>query len=78
MALLSAGLPYEMVEVESAPGSSKMGEDYPKLSPWGPGPAPGLDSGEIVTEGPVIVQKIAVRPRPRRRRRPATVPSVTS
>jgi glutathione S-transferase len=35
MALLSAGLPYEMVEVESAPRSSKMGDDYLKLTPGG-------------------------------------------
>jgi hypothetical protein len=55
-----------------------MGEDCLKLTPGGQGPAPGLDSGEIVTEGPVIVQKIAVRPRPTRWRRPATVPSTTS
>ncbi|QOZ06808.1 hypothetical protein XH96_04170 [Bradyrhizobium sp. CCBAU 51765] len=40
MALLSAGLPYEMVEVESAPRSSKMGEDCLKL-PLGAEPCAG-------------------------------------
>ena len=59
IALLGAGLPYELAEVDIRAKKLENGEDYLKLNPKGQVPALGLDSGEIVTEGPVIVQMIA-------------------
>ena len=59
IALLEAGLPYELVKVDIRAKKLENGEDYLKVNPKGQVPALGLDSGEIVTEGPVIVQMIA-------------------
>jgi len=61
IALLEADLPYELVKVDIRAKKLENGEDYLKLNPKGQVPALGLDSGEIVTEGPVIVQMIADR-----------------
>ena len=59
IALLEAGLPYELVKVDVRAKKLENGDDYFKVNPKGQVPALGLDSGEIVTEGPVIVQIIA-------------------
>ena len=59
IALLEADLPYELVKVDIRAKKLENGEDYLKVNPKGQVPALGLDSGEIVTEGPVIVQMIA-------------------
>jgi len=59
IALLEAGLPYELVKVDVRAKKLENGDDYLKVNPKGQVPALGLDSGEIVTEGPVIVQMIA-------------------
>ena len=59
IALLEAGLPYELVKVDLRAKKLANGEDYLKVNPKGQVPALVLDSGEIVTEGPVIVQMIA-------------------
>jgi len=59
IALLEAGLPYELVKVDLRAKKLQNGEDYLKVNPKGQVPALGLDSGEIVTEGVVIVQMIA-------------------
>src|SRR6186997_334718 len=59
IALLEAGLPYELVKVDIRAKKLENGEDYLKLNPKGQVPALALDSGEIVTEGPVIIQMIA-------------------
>jgi glutathione S-transferase len=59
IALLEAGLPFELVKVDVRAKKLENGEDYWKVNPKGQVPALGLDSGEIVTEGPVIVQIIA-------------------
>ena len=59
IALLEAGLPYELVKVDLRAKKLENGDDYLKVNPKGQVPALGLDSGEIVTEGPVIVQMIA-------------------
>ncbi|MEO6840218.1 MAG: glutathione transferase GstA [Bradyrhizobium sp.] len=59
IALLEAGLPYELVKVDLRAKKLENGDDYLKVNPKGQVPALGLDSGEIVTEGPVIVQIIA-------------------
>jgi glutathione S-transferase len=61
IALLEAGLPYELVKVDVRAKKLENGDDYLKVNPKGQVPALGLDSGEIVTEGPVIVQIIADR-----------------
>jgi glutathione S-transferase len=61
IALLEAGLPYELVKVDLRTKKLENGEDYLKVNPKGQVPALGFDSGEIVTEGPVIVQMIADR-----------------
>lgn len=59
IALLEADLPYELVKVDIRAKKLENGEDYLKVNPKGQVPALGLDSGEILTEGPVIVQMIA-------------------
>lgn len=59
IALLEAGLPYELVKVDIRAKKLENGDDYLPLNPKGQVPALHLDSGEIVTEGPVIVQMIA-------------------
>lgn len=61
IALLEADLPYDLVKVDLRAKKLENGEDYLKVNPKGQVPALGLDSGEIVTEGPVIVQMIADR-----------------
>src|ERR1700719_4409644 len=59
IALLEAGLPYDLVKVGLKAKQLENGDDYLKVNPKGQVPALGLDSGELVTEGPVIVQMIA-------------------
>jgi glutathione S-transferase len=59
IALLEAGLPYDLVKVDLRAKKLENGDDYLKVNPKGQVPALGLDSGELVTEGPVIVQMIA-------------------
>jgi len=59
IALLEAGLPYDLVKVDLRAKKLENGDDYLKVNPKGQVPALTLDSGELVTEGPVIVQLIA-------------------
>src|SRR3954471_18620532 len=59
IALLEAGLPYDLVKVDLRAKKLENGDDYYKVNAKGQVPALGLDSGEVVTEGPVIVQMIA-------------------
>jgi glutathione S-transferase len=59
IALLEAGLPYELVKVDLKAKKLENGDDYLKVNPKGQVPALALDNGELVTEGPVIVQMIA-------------------
>ncbi|MDB5617569.1 glutathione transferase GstA [Tardiphaga sp.] len=59
IALLEAGLPYDLVKVDLKAKKLENGDDYLAINPKGQVPALGLDSGELVTEGPVIVQYIA-------------------
>ena len=59
IALLEAGLPYDLVKVDLRAKKLENGDDFLKVNPKGQVPVLGLDSGEIVTEGPVIVQMIA-------------------
>jgi glutathione S-transferase len=59
IALLEAGLPYDLVKVDLKAKKLENGDDYLAVNPKGQVPALGLDNGELVTEGPVIVQYIA-------------------
>jgi glutathione S-transferase len=59
IALLEAGLPYDLVKVDLRAKKLENGDDYLKVNPKGQVPALGLDNGELLTEGPVIVQMIA-------------------
>ena len=59
IALHEAGLPHELVKVDLKAKKLENGDDYLKVNPKGQVPALGLDNGELVTEGPVIVQMIA-------------------
>jgi glutathione S-transferase len=59
ISLLEAGLPHDLVKVDLRAKKLENGDDYLKVNPKGQVPALALDSGEIVTEGPVIVQIIA-------------------
>ena len=61
IALLEAGLPYELVRVDVRAKKLENGDDFLQVNPKGQVPALRLDSGELVTEGPVIVQMIADR-----------------
>ena len=59
IALLEADIPFELVKVDLRAKKLENGDDYLKVNPKGQVPALGFDNGEIVTEGPVIVQIIA-------------------
>jgi glutathione S-transferase len=59
IALLEAGLPYDLVKVDLRAKTTENGDDFAKINPKSQVPALMLDSGELLTEGPVIVQVIA-------------------
>jgi glutathione S-transferase len=59
IALLEAGLPHDLVKVDLRAKKLENGDDFLKVNPKGQVPVLALDSGELVTEGPVIVQMIA-------------------
>lgn len=61
IALREAGLPYELVRVDLKTKKLATGEDFTAINPKGQVPALQLDNGEVLTEGPVIVQLIADR-----------------
>lgn len=59
IALLEAGLPYDLVKVDVRAKKLENGDDFLQVNPKGQVPVLELDSGQFVTEGPVIVQMIA-------------------
>jgi len=59
IALLEAGLSHDLVKVDLRAKKLENGDDYLKINPKGQVPALALDNGDLVTEGPVIVQMIA-------------------
>ena len=61
IAILEAGLPYDLVKVDLRAKKLENGDDFWKVNPKGQVPALALETGELVTEGPVIVQMIADR-----------------
>jgi glutathione S-transferase len=59
IALLEAGLPYDLVKVDLQAKKLENGDDYLAVNPKGQIPALSLESGELLTEGQVIVQYVA-------------------
>lgn len=59
IALLEAGLNFELVRVDNATKKTEHGEDFLAINPKGYVPALQLDDGSVLTEGPAIVQYIA-------------------
>ncbi len=59
IALHEAGLAHELVKVDLKAKKTENGDDFTAINPKGQVPALMLDSGELLTEGPVIVQVIA-------------------
>jgi len=53
------GLPYETEVVDLARKTTASGQDFLAINPKGYVPALLLDSGELLTEGPAIVQYLA-------------------
>lgn len=59
IALREAGLAFDLEQVDLRAKKTKGGADYTQVNPKGYVPALRLDDGQILTEGPVIVQYIA-------------------
>jgi glutathione S-transferase len=59
IALLEAGLAHELVKVDLKAKKTEAGDDFTQINPKGQVPALMLNNGEMLTEGPVIVQAIA-------------------
>jgi glutathione S-transferase len=59
IALHEAGLAHELVRVDLKAKKTESGDDFLAINPKGQVPALLLDNGELLTEGPVIVQAIA-------------------
>ncbi|HYM03704.1 MAG TPA: glutathione transferase GstA [Stellaceae bacterium] len=57
--LREAGLPFELEQVNLQTKKTKGGSDFLQVNPKGQVPVLRLDSGEILTEGPAIVQYLA-------------------
>jgi glutathione S-transferase len=59
IALKEAGLPCDIIKVDLKAKKLEDGSDFTKINPKGQVPALAMDNGEMLTEGPVIVQMIA-------------------
>ena len=59
--LRESGATFELDQVDNREKKTKSGKDYWTINPKGQVPALQLDSGEMLTEGPVIVQYLADR-----------------
>jgi glutathione S-transferase len=57
--LRETGAKFEIEQVDNKAKKTKSGADYWQINPKGQVPALVLDNGEVLTEGPVIVQYIA-------------------
>jgi glutathione S-transferase len=56
-----AGIPLTLVKVDTATKKLADGSDYLAINPKGYVPALQLDNGELLTEGPTVVQYLADR-----------------
>jgi glutathione S-transferase len=59
IALQEAGLKAELVKVDLKAGVTEAGDSYASVNPKGYVPALQLDDGQLLTEGPILVQYIA-------------------
>jgi len=59
IALLEAGLSFELIKTDLRAKTLPDGSDYRAVNPKGSVPALALDNGEVLTEGPALVQYIA-------------------
>jgi len=57
--LRESGSTFDLVRVDTKTHKTETGEDFYKVNPKGYVPVLELDNGEILTEGPAIVQYIA-------------------
>ena len=57
--LCETGLKYELIKIDLASHTAEDGSDYFSVNPYGYVPALGLDNGELLFEGPAIVQYLA-------------------
>ena len=57
--LKACGIDYQLIKVDLKTKKIETGEDFYKINPKGSVPVLTLDNGEILTEGPAIVQYIA-------------------
>ncbi|XXT03751.1 glutathione transferase GstA [Sorangium sp. So ce363] len=61
IALREAGLQFELEQVHLGTKKTRSGADFTLINPKGYVPALEIEGGEVLTEGPVIVQYIADR-----------------
>jgi glutathione S-transferase len=59
--LREAGLPFDLIAVDTKAGKTAAGEDFKKINPKGYVPTLQLDDGQVLTEGVAIVQYLADR-----------------
>jgi glutathione S-transferase len=59
IALLEAGIPFDLVKVDLTAKKLEDGSDFFAVSPKGYVPALRLEDGQVLTEGAVIVQYVA-------------------
>jgi glutathione S-transferase len=57
--LRELGLPFDLERVDTKTGKTEKGADFRTVNPKGYVPALQLDDGQVLTEGPAIVQYLA-------------------
>lgn len=57
--LREAGLPFQLEKVDLRSKQTASGTDYRTVNPKGSVPALALDDGQVLTEGPTVVQYLA-------------------